>query len=112
MRIRPEFRQPLADGRLLFLSPFPTKAKRMTAVLAEQRNHLVAKLADALLVIHAAPGSRTEALCREFLAASKPAFCLDSAYNARLAAIGAAPVSTDFSEWFGNPRGTTTRFRA
>jgi predicted Rossmann fold nucleotide-binding protein DprA/Smf involved in DNA uptake len=107
MRIRTEFRQPQADGRLLFLSPFQAKAKRMTAVRAEKRNRLVAALADALLVIHAAPGSKTEQLGREAAAAGKAIFTVESGYNNNLGDIGAKPVTPDFTVFFTRSQGAT-----
>ena len=106
MRIRSEFRQPLADGRILFLSPFQGKARRMTADLAEERNRLVAGIADAILMIHAAKGSKTERLCREVVAARKPVFTIESPYNVNLVSIGAKPVEVAFTTFFSVPTGT------
>jgi hypothetical protein len=59
------FRKPLAAGRLLLLSPFDAAERRVTAELAAYRNRFVAALAERVLFIHTAPGSRTEALARE-----------------------------------------------
>ena len=55
----------------------------------------VAALADRLLVAHAAPGSKTERLCRDALAAGKRVFTLESSDNAHLIARGAVPVAAD-----------------
>ena len=64
MRIPREWRKPLDQGRLLILSPFPPTLRRPTAASATQRNELVASLANRVLIAHAAPGSKTEALAR------------------------------------------------
>lgn len=61
MRVPAAWKKPLEQGRLLLLSPLEKKYRRMTAALAEQRNEFVASLADDILFIHAANGSRTEA---------------------------------------------------
>ncbi|MFU8858504.1 MAG: hypothetical protein ACNA8S_16050 [Deferrisomatales bacterium] len=67
-------RDALAEGRLLILSPFAAKARRMTADRAERRNELVVRLADRLLFLHAPPGTRTDALRQGALARGKPVF--------------------------------------
>jgi predicted Rossmann fold nucleotide-binding protein DprA/Smf involved in DNA uptake len=71
MRISPELQKPLHEGRLLFLSPFTSGTRRVTASLAIERNRFVAALATSILVAHAAPGSRTAALVEEMRAAGK-----------------------------------------
>ena len=55
----------------------------------------MAALADRLLVAHAAPGGKTERLCRDALAAGKRVFTLESPDNADLVARGAVPVAAD-----------------
>ena len=64
-RIPPEWKKPLADGRLLILSIFPNTEKRITADLATRRNELVATLADEVFVAHATPGGRLETSLRQ-----------------------------------------------
>ena len=59
-RIPPDWKKPLADGRLLILSIFPQTESRITADLATRRNELVAALADDVFVPHATPGGRLE----------------------------------------------------
>ena len=67
-RIPPDWKKPLADGRLLILSFFPSTESRITADLAARRNELVAALADEVLVAHATPGGRLEtSLCQQSL---------------------------------------------
>lgn len=65
MHLKPEVQPAFSGGRLLIVSPFEPKHKRVTAALAEVRNRFVGSLADRLFVAHAAPGSRTMALCEE-----------------------------------------------
>jgi predicted Rossmann fold nucleotide-binding protein DprA/Smf involved in DNA uptake len=89
MRIPPAYSGPLAAGRLLLLSPFAESERRITAETAERRNRLVAALARTALVAHAAPGSRTEALCREIASSGARLLTLDDPANAPLAALGA-----------------------
>jgi predicted Rossmann fold nucleotide-binding protein DprA/Smf involved in DNA uptake len=62
MRNPVEWRDSLAKGRLLILSPFSGNQRRFTAELASQRNLLVAALADEVCFIHSDPGGRTEEL--------------------------------------------------
>ena len=65
MRVPTEWRTPLAAARLLVLSPFDAKHRRITADNAQLRNRFAAALADRVLIPHAAPGSKTEAFARE-----------------------------------------------
>ncbi|MDA8239584.1 MAG: DNA-processing protein DprA [Nitrospiraceae bacterium] len=71
MTLKPEFKKPLDEGRLLILSPFHKKHRRISADLADRRNHFVAALAAAVVVPYAAPGSKTEKFCSELRAWNK-----------------------------------------
>ena len=95
MRLRAEWKKPLAEGRLLLLSFFDDGIRRATAELAAKRNEYVAALADSILIAHAGKGSKTEGLCRDALAQDKPVFTLDSPDNAHLVALGAVSVRAD-----------------
>ena len=64
-RIPPDWKKPLADGRLLILSIFPNTKSRITADLAARRNELVAALADDVFVAHATPGGRLQTSLRQ-----------------------------------------------
>ncbi len=92
MRLPTAWKTPLAEGRLLLLSPFPASERRVTADLAAARNTFVAHIAARVFVAHAAPGGRTHALCRDTLAAGKPLLPLDDPANAALITIGAHPI--------------------
>ena len=92
MRIRREWRTPIAEGRLLILSSFGRSQHRPTAALAARRNELVAALATELLIPYAAPGGKTESLARGQVAAGKSILTVDSPANANLLALGARAV--------------------
>jgi predicted Rossmann fold nucleotide-binding protein DprA/Smf involved in DNA uptake len=93
MRLKAEYKTPLAESRLLFLSPFPGKEKRMTADLALARNRFVAALADEIFVAHAADAGKIEAFCCELAARGKSLTTLESDSNANLIALGAQAIS-------------------
>jgi predicted Rossmann fold nucleotide-binding protein DprA/Smf involved in DNA uptake len=67
-RIPPEWRQPLADGRLLVLSAFPDTETRVTADLARRRNEFVAALADEVYFAHITPAGEMERLSKHVAA--------------------------------------------
>jgi predicted Rossmann fold nucleotide-binding protein DprA/Smf involved in DNA uptake len=84
MHLKPELQPAFAAGRLLIVSPFEPKDKRITAALAEQRNRFVGALANCIFVAHAAPTSRILTLCLELREAGKPLLTVDDAANAPL----------------------------
>ncbi len=79
----------LAAQRLLFVSPFPAGVRRQSAATAQMRNRCCAHHADVVLIAHAAPGGKVEALAVELLAAGKPLYTLDHPANVILVARGA-----------------------
>lgn len=89
MRVKPDWKRPLAEGRLLVLSPFEKKHRRVTAARAERRNELVAALADRVFVPYAEPGGKTEALCRKIVSWGKPLLTFDTEHNTNLLSMGA-----------------------
>jgi len=104
MRIPREWLTPIAEGRLLVISPFSSKHLVATHRLAEQRNRFVAALADTLLVAYADPGGGTERLCREALAWGKPVYTLRSPHNEHLVRLGATPTEPDhWRLWHKHP---------
>lgn len=101
MRLPTAWKAPLAENRLLILSPLGVKQRRVTADLAEKRNEFVAALSDKVLVAYAAPGSKTERFCHDVLAWGKPLLTLENDDNAHLLALGARPVRPEnVSEWW------------
>ncbi len=92
LRLPAEYREPLRQGRLLILSGFGEGESRVTAETAATRNRFVAALADAVFVAHAAPGGRTEEVCREAIAWGKDLYTFEDRANENLLAIGAVGV--------------------
>jgi len=95
LRLRKEFKQPLAEERLLLLSPFSETQCRITMETAVMRNRFVAAVADSIFVSYAASGSKMERLCGEILAWRKPLYMLEDAANHNLISSGAIPVDSD-----------------
>ncbi len=62
LRLPSEWKRPLEGGRLLLLSPFGARHRRVTADLARRRNEFVAAIADKLCFIHVSAGGELEAL--------------------------------------------------
>jgi hypothetical protein len=60
MRIPPEWKPLLEDGRLLILSRFEQSPRRADSGTGRRRNELVAALSDEILIIHAEPGGLIE----------------------------------------------------
>ncbi len=79
-------------GRLVMVTSFPDTVRHITAITATTRNRLVANLASAVVIAHAAPGSKMETLGREILAAGKPLYTFDHPANIGLLAIGAQRI--------------------
>ena len=95
MHLKPELQPAFNAGRLLILSPFEAKHKRVTAALAEERNRFVAALADRILMAHAAPGSRTLALFRDLIAQGKTVHTIDDPTNKNLFDLGAVAINPE-----------------
>ena len=98
-RLPPDWKRPHGEGRLRILSPFDVD--RPTSQTAAERNQLVISLAERVLIVHAASGSRTAALARHALTSGKPLYTLaagDDA-NANLIALGALPIGTRSADW-------------
>ena len=88
-RLSPDVRAALEAGRLTIDSPFDERVRRPTRETAAIRNRYVCEQADAVLIAHARPGGRTEALAQELIAAGKPLYTLDHPANANLLEMGA-----------------------
>ena len=95
MRINREYKKPLKDGRLLFLSPFDKNQRRISAKSSHYRNLFVAAMSAAIFVAHAGPGSKTEAFCKEIISWQKPIYTFESDYNKNLVEMGARSVNMD-----------------
>lgn len=95
LRIRPEYRAPLQQGRLLFLSFFKHHRHRSDVEMAFRRNCIVAALADLILILHAAPGSNTERLCQELSSWQKAVYTIDHPANRNLLRSGVQALPLD-----------------
>lgn len=95
MRLPVELKKPLDEGRLLLLSPFGEKDRRINARLAIRRNEFVAALADEVLVAYAEAGGKTERFCRKALEWRKPLFMFESEEHEELLAAGAEVMSVE-----------------
>lgn len=91
-------RAAIAEGRLLIVSPFTATVRRITAKTATTRNRIVAELAAAVVIAHAAPGSKIESFSLEMLAAGKPLYTFDHPANSVLVQSGAQPI-TPLTDW-------------
>lgn len=92
MRIPQQWRQALASGRLLLLSPFPAQLRRPTSETAQWRNRVVAALSSRLIILHATPGGGLARLAQEAAARATPIFCLDHPANEDLRVLGAVAL--------------------
>ena len=61
-KVEPEFEKHLEQGRLLIISPFDKRTKRVTELTAETRNKLMIELADTITVGYASEGGQLEKL--------------------------------------------------
>ena len=61
-RLEPELKDALDKNRLLLITPFSEKVKRVTRETANQRNRLMAELSDEIFVAYALPGGNIEKL--------------------------------------------------
>lgn len=95
MRVPSEYERPLAEGRLLLLSPFDEKQRRATVQMALYRNQIVGALADSIFVAYAEPRSKTEQFCCEVLAWQKLLYTLESNANVNIIALGGIPITLD-----------------
>jgi predicted Rossmann fold nucleotide-binding protein DprA/Smf involved in DNA uptake len=88
MRLKAEYKIPLGEGRLLILSPFAKKDRRVTSETSLARNYFVAALADEIFVTHAAPGSKTEQFCREVQEWGKEMRTFENEVNNNILSLG------------------------
>jgi hypothetical protein len=87
MRLKPELQPAFKEGRLLILSPFAPAQNRITSALAQQRSRFVGALADTIFVPHAAPNSKTLALCVEFSRLGKTITTVPDGHNTLLSSL-------------------------
>jgi predicted Rossmann fold nucleotide-binding protein DprA/Smf involved in DNA uptake len=95
MRLPSAWKKPLDEGRLLVLSPFSSKHRRVTADRSQTRNLLIAALSGQILVAYAGQGSKTEHLCRQAISWGTPLWTPASKENEHLLAMGARPLKLE-----------------
>ncbi len=81
MRVKKEYEKPLAEERLLILSPFPKKERRITAEISLVRNRFVAAIGDEIFVAYAEPSGKLEQLSREIYSWGKPLSTFENQTN-------------------------------
>lgn len=101
LTVRTEWKERLNAGRMLVISPFAAGYNWRTRDSALQRNRFIAAMADAILILCAAPGSATEGLAKECLARGKPVYAL-SPDPAGLLAVGAQPANPELIRTLGD----------
>ena len=89
MRLKPAWKDALAEERLLILSPFDSRYDRQTVALANQRNAFVAALSDKICIAHAAEDSKTLEFAERVMAWGKPIYTFETSTNAALFQRGA-----------------------
>ena len=94
MRIKLEWKKPLAEGRLLIISIFDKKPQQ-SVIMADRRNAFVATLASKILIAHAAENSKTLNFAQRILKWDKPVYTFDSSYNKQLLQLGVKPYSEE-----------------
>lgn len=94
LTIRAEWKERLNAGRMLLISPFAAGYNWQTRDSALQRNRFIAALADAVLILYAAPGSATEGLAKACLAQDKPVYAMNPD-PAGLLEAGARPADPE-----------------
>lgn len=76
-RIPRMFKSAIESGRLAIVSSLPPAIRSNSASSSQQRNQLVADLAEQIVVTHAAEGSRTEEFALSLLQNGRVVDCLD-----------------------------------
>jgi len=95
-RLPVDWQKAIDAGRLLLVSPFQERDKRVTVELATERNRFVAAISDDVLIPYSAPGSKTEALFRNLIASGKRVYTFESQANAAMISAGAVAIAPDF----------------
>ena len=92
MRLKPAWKDALAEERLLILSIFGSHHRRLTAALANQRNAFVAALADKICIAHAAEDSKILEFAQMVVSWDKPIFTFETPANKALFQLGARRI--------------------
>ncbi len=95
MRVPPEWRVALAEGRLLILSGFGHGLRRSTREIARRRNLFAAALADRVIIAYASAGGQTERFARDVVRRGKPLLTFSGEGNELLRELGAGCIKDD-----------------
>jgi predicted Rossmann fold nucleotide-binding protein DprA/Smf involved in DNA uptake len=93
MRLPREWSAAMEEGRLLLVSGIQRR-RRPDTVSAESRNRLVAGLASAISIVHAAPGGRIYRLTEAAIEWGVPVSCPRHRENEEIVLLGARPWSS------------------
>ena len=91
-RMSPAIKAAMATGQAEIISPFPPTQTRTTATTSEARNRHILTLGEYVLIAHASPGGKTEALAREAVSLGRTVYAFSSPGNAHLFELGALPL--------------------
>lgn len=64
-RLEPELKTPLAEGRLLIITPFDAETKYVTVETARLRNQMMIEIADEIVIGYSSPGGQLDSLLSE-----------------------------------------------
>ena len=64
-RLEPELKAPLAEGRLLLITPFNADTKYVTIETARLRNQMMIEIANKIVIGYSSPGGELEKLLLE-----------------------------------------------
>ncbi len=88
-RLPEAWRTAIDAGRLLVLAPFGDDVRRTTKAHAQARNEFIVAHAAGVLIPHASPGGKAEAIARTILERGKPLFTFVDEENNGLLQSGA-----------------------
>jgi predicted Rossmann fold nucleotide-binding protein DprA/Smf involved in DNA uptake len=91
-RLEPELAEALAKNRLLIITPFSPRVTRVTQETANQRNELMAELANEIFVAYAQPGGNVERLIHRWLQKGKRVCMFDVQENKALIETGVVGI--------------------
>lgn len=88
MRIPKAHKTAYKDNRILYLSPFNERQKRITAKASIKRNQFIVDLVDDIFIAYAHPGSKTESLAQYAINKGKKVYTFDTPETQNLIRFG------------------------
>ena len=83
------------EKRAIVVTPRSFAIRKPNAAMREERDEVIAAIAEQVFIAHAPPKSKLESLARRLLARGKPVFVMNVAENAELLALGARGVNAE-----------------